>query len=71
MTGPERMGFLLAVALAVALAVLLAAPLLLPPGSEVLRVAQAGRWSLLLWGEGSGWAESASVDWRWAVAANS
>lgn len=34
----------------------------LPPGSEVLRVAQAGRWSLLLWGEGSGWAESATVE---------
>jgi len=33
----------------------------LPPGSEVVRVAAAGEWSLLLWGEGSGWADSSCV----------
>jgi len=33
----------------------------LPAGSEVVRVAAAGDWSLLLWGEGSGWADSSAV----------
>lgn len=34
----------------------------LPPGSEVIRVSKAGAWSLVLWGEGRGWTESASVE---------
>ena len=34
----------------------------LPPGSEVVRVASAGGWSLLLWGEGSVWALSSEVE---------
>ena len=33
----------------------------LPPGSEVIRVAQAADWSLVLWGEGRGWTRSSSV----------
>lgn len=35
---------------------------LLPPGSEVIRLAQAGDWSLVLWGEGRGWALSRDVE---------
>lgn len=34
----------------------------LPEGSELLRVAVAGEWSLVLWGEGSGWTETAAVE---------
>ncbi|MEW6758259.1 MAG: BatD family protein [Acidobacteriota bacterium] len=34
----------------------------LPPGSEILRVAQAGDRSLVLWGEGRGWTNSSSVE---------
>ncbi len=34
----------------------------LPPGSEVVRVASAGEWSLLMWGEGSGWTESSNLE---------
>lgn len=34
----------------------------LPAGSEVVRVASAGDWSLLMWGDGSGWTESANVE---------
>jgi tetratricopeptide (TPR) repeat protein len=34
----------------------------LPAGSEVVRVASAGDWSLLIWGDGSGWTESANVE---------
>ncbi len=34
----------------------------LPPGSEVVRVASAGDWSLLMWGEGRGWTESANLE---------
>lgn len=39
------------------------APLaVLPTGSEVIRVAQAADWSLVLWGEGRGWTRSSSVE---------
>jgi len=34
----------------------------LPPGSEVIRVARAGEWSLVLWGEGRGWTRSEAVE---------
>lgn len=34
----------------------------LPPGSEILRVAQAGNRSLVLWGEGRGWTDSGAVE---------
>jgi tetratricopeptide (TPR) repeat protein len=34
----------------------------LPPGSEVIRVSKAGAWSLVLWGEGRGWTDSAAVE---------
>jgi hypothetical protein len=39
-----------------------AAIAVLPQGSEVVRVAHAGQWSLVLWGEGRGWAASADVE---------
>jgi hypothetical protein len=34
----------------------------LPEGSEVIQVARAGDWTLVLWGEGRGWALSSSVE---------
>lgn len=34
----------------------------LPPGSEILRVAEAGNRSLVLWGEGRGWTDSGAVE---------
>lgn len=34
----------------------------LPPGSEILRVAEAGSRSLVLWGEGRGWTDSSAVE---------
>lgn len=34
----------------------------LPPGSEVIQVAQAGGWRLLLWGEGRGWTRAPNVE---------
>jgi len=34
----------------------------LPPGSEILRVARAGDRSLVLWGEGRGWTDSSAVE---------
>lgn len=34
----------------------------LPPGSEILRVAQAGDRSLVLWGEGRGWTDTSAVE---------
>ena len=35
---------------------------ILPPGSEILRVAEAGSRSLVLWGEGRGWTDSSAVE---------
>jgi hypothetical protein len=35
---------------------------ILPTGSEVIRVAQAADWSLVLWGEGRGWTRSVAVE---------
>jgi hypothetical protein len=34
----------------------------LPEGSEVIQVARAGEWTLVLWGEGRGWAPADSVE---------
>ncbi len=34
----------------------------LPPGSEVVRIASAGEWSLMVWGDGSGWTDSSNLE---------
>lgn len=34
----------------------------LPAGSEVMQVAQAGDWTLVLWGEGRGWTSASAVE---------